>query len=62
MSLRTFHLVFILCAIALALFLGLWALGAPEPPVPAPAAFLLAAALIPYAAWVRRRLDPGSRP
>ncbi len=59
MNLKSFHLVFITCASALAFLFGVWALGNPSALgasrlVAAVGAFAVGLALIAYEAWFLR--------
>lgn len=61
MNLKSFHLVFITCAIALALVLGAWAWSSPTVAGGARTALLVGsfgagAALVVYGAWFLRAL------
>lgn len=61
MNLRSFHLVFITCAAALALVLGAWAFSSPNVESGArtmlvTGSFVAGAALIAYGSWFVRKV------
>ena len=62
MSLKIFHLVFIVLAALLALGTGYWALTTPDGtanPILAAVSFLVLILLIPYGIWFRRKMWKG---
>lgn len=61
MSLRAFHIVFILASIALSVVFGLWARQNVQNPAAGIAAYILAGALLGYLVWFLKKKKAVSR-